>query len=144
KHYILRTSWVIGDGKNFVRTMLGLGKKGVEPTVVADQVGRLTFTGQLVAAVDHLLSQQAPAGTYNVSNSGPVASWAEITRQIFEDAGYQLKVTDTTTAEYYQGKDGIAPRPLNSALKLDKIQATGLTLTSWQDDLKKYLEKEQA
>src|SRR5690606_29757497 len=52
QHYILRTSWVIGEGKNFVRTMLGLAQKGVSPTVVADQIGRLTFTSELVRAID--------------------------------------------------------------------------------------------
>jgi len=144
KHYILRTSWVIGEGNNFVRTMLGLGAKGVSPTVVADQRGRLTFTSQLVKAIDHLLTNNAPAGTYNVSNEGEIASWAEITRTIFQEAGYELTVTDTTTEEYYAGKAGIAPRPLESAFDLSKIKATGLTLTDWHEDLKQYIQKEQS
>lgn len=143
-HYIVRTSWVIGEGKNFVRTMLDVGKKGVAPTVVDDQVGRLTFTGELVRAIDHLLTTRAPFGTYNVTNSGDSVSWAEITRQIFADAGFNLEVTGSSTAEYYKGKDGVAPRPLNSTLKLDKIQATGFNSTDWKEDLKKYIEKEQA
>ena len=142
KHYLLRTSWVIGDGPNFVRTMLGLGQKGVEPKVVADQIGRLTFTGQLVKAIDHLLTSQAPYGTYNVTNGGEPASWADVTRAIFEAAGYDLKVTDTTTAEYYAGKDGIAPRPLKSEFDLSKIQSTGFSLTDWREDLKQYIAKE--
>lgn len=143
KHYILRTSWVIGEGKNFVRTMLELAEKGVEPTVVGDQVGRLTFTSELVRAIDHLLSTKAPFGTYNVSNSGRAASWAEITRKIFEYAGKQLTVTDTTTAEYFSGKSGIAPRPLQSALDLSKIKKTGFEPRDWEDDLKAYIEKEK-
>jgi dTDP-4-dehydrorhamnose 3,5-epimerase len=142
KHYILRTSWVIGDGPNFVRTMLGLGQKGVAPTVVADQVGRLTFTSELVKAIDHLLTQSAEYGTYNVSNGGEPASWAEITREIFKDAGYDLQVTDTTTEEYFAGKPGISPRPLRSALALDKIQATGFSPTDWREDLANYIKKE--
>lgn len=142
KHYILRTSWVIGDGSNFVRTMLGLGQKGVAPTVVADQIGRLTFTSELVKAIDHLLSSQAAYGTYNVSNSGDPASWAEITREIFKVAGYDLTVTDTTTAEYFAIKTGIAPRPLKSSLALDKIRATGFNSTDWREDLKAYITKE--
>lgn len=142
KHYILRTSWVIGEGNNFVRTMLGLGKKGIEPTVVDDQIGRLTFTSELVRAIDHLLTSDAAPGTYNVSNSGESASWAEVTRQIFKDAGFDLTVTGTTTAEYYKGKESIAPRPLNSTLKLDKIQATGLVSVDWKEELKKYIEQE--
>lgn len=144
KHYLLRTSWVIGDGPNFVRTMLGLGRKGVSPTVVTDQVGRLTFTSELVGAIDHLLSNEAGFGTYNVSNSGQPASWAEITREIFQAAGYDLTVTDTTTAEYYAGKDGIAPRPLQSAFDLSKIQAAGFELTDWKEELKNYIAKEGA
>ncbi len=144
KHYILRTSWVIGEGKNFVRTMLELGKKGVSPKVVSDQIGRLTFTTELVRAIDHLLSQKAEPGTYNVSNSGQPASWADITRQIFELAGYQgLTVTDSTTADYFAGKEGIASRPLNSSFDLSKITATGFTSRDWQDDLKQYIAKEQ-
>jgi dTDP-4-dehydrorhamnose reductase len=142
KHYILRVSWVIGDGNNFVRTMLGLGQKGVSPTVVADQFGRLTFTDEIVRAIDHLLIKHAPAGTYNASNDGEVVSWADITRAIFKEAGFDLNVTDTTTAEYYAGKTRIAPRPLHSALDLSKLQATGFTPADWQDSLHKYLAKE--
>jgi dTDP-4-dehydrorhamnose 3,5-epimerase len=143
KHYLLRTSWVIGEGKNFVRTMLELGKKGISPTVVADQVGRLTFTSQLVAGIDHLLTHQAAFGTYNLSNSGEPASWADITRAIFQAAGYgQLTVTDTTTAAYYKGKDSIAPRPLKSTLDLAKIEATGFTPVDWREDLNTYVHKE--
>lgn len=143
KFYILRTSWVIGEGKNFVRTMLGLAKKGISPTVVADQIGRLTFTSELVRAIDHLLATEAPYGTYNVSNGGTSASWADITRTIFELAGHaNLTVTDTTTEEYYRGKDGIAPRPLQSTLDLARLHATGYESRDWYDDLKEYIDKE--
>lgn len=144
KHYILRTSWVIGEGKNFVRTMLGLGQRGVDPTVVNDQIGRLTFTSELVRAIDHLLITKAEFGTYNVSNSGESTSWAEITRKIFSEAGFKLKVTGTTTEEYFKGKAGIAPRPLNSSLDLNKIQSTGFVSRDWKDDLKDYVNKELA
>lgn len=144
KHYLLRTTWVIGEGKNFVRTMLSLAEKGVEPTVVADQVGRLTFTSELVRAIDHLLSSQSPHGTYNITNDGPLASWAEITRQIFSLAGHEnLDVTDTTTVEYFAGKDGIAPRPLGSDMSLEKLHSTGFSSRNWQDDLAAYIEREQ-
>jgi dTDP-4-dehydrorhamnose reductase len=143
KHYILRTSWVIGDGKNFVRTMLGLGQKGVAPTVVSDQIGRLTFTKELVKAIDILLKDNHEHGTYNVTNSGDSASWAEITRSIFNLGGFEQQVTDTSTAEYYAGKENIAPRPLKSTLDLSKIQAIGFTPTDWRDDLKKYIENEK-
>lgn len=142
KFYILRTSWVIGEGKNFVRTMLELGKKGVNPRVVSDQIGRLTFTSELVRAIDHLLSNEAAYGTYNISNDGHSASWANITRKIFELAGLENTVTDTTTVEYYAGKKNIAPRPLQSTLKLDKIRSTGFESRNWVDDLKTYIDKE--
>lgn len=144
RFYILRTSWVIGEGKNFVRTMLSLGQKGVSPTVVADQIGRLTFTSTLVGAIDHLLTNEAPFGTYNVSNEGESASWAGITREIFSQAGYDCTVTDTTTAEYFAGKEGIAPRPLQSTLDLTKIKAAGFSPRDWKDDLSDYIKKELA
>lgn len=143
KHYLLRTTWVIGEGNNFVRTMLGLATKNISPTVVADQIGRLTFTSELVRAVNHLLESKAPYGTYNVTNDGPLASWADITRQIFTLAERNdLTVTDTTTAEYFAGKEGIAPRPLGSDMDLTKLQSTGFTSRNWQDDLEAYVKKE--
>ena len=138
--YLLRTTWVIGEGKNFVRTMLGLAEKNISPTVVHDQIGRLTFTRELVRIIDHLLSTQAPFGTYNATNAGPLDSWAEITRRIFELAGRNdLTVTNTTTAEYFAGKDGIAPRPLGSDMSLDKLHSTGFTSHDWTHDLKDYI-----
>jgi len=142
KYYILRTSWVIGDGKNFVRTMLELGQKGISPSVVDDQVGRLTFTSELVKAIDHLLTTNPAFGTYNVSNSGDIISWADITREIFKEAGFDLQVTNTTTEDYYRGKKGIAPRPLHSAFNLEKVQATGFASTDWRIDLHRYINKE--
>ncbi len=151
KHYILRTSWVIGDGKNFVRAMLELGKKGVNPSVVSDQIGRLTFTTELVRAIDHLIAHssqltakgvQAPYGSYNISNDGKPASWANITREIFRQASLNNTVTDITSAEYYKNKPEAATRPLNSTLDLSKIQAVGFEPRDWQTDLKTYVAKE--
>ncbi len=144
KHYLLRTSWVIGEGNNFVRTMLGLGQKGINPTVVSDQIGRLTFTSELVEAIDFLLHKEAPFGTYNVSNSGDAASWSEITRKIYEESGLSNTVTDTTTEEYYAGKTNIALRPLKSSLDLTKIQSLGFKSQDWKDALSNYIQKEQA
>lgn len=142
--YLLRTTWVIGEGKNFVRTMLGLAEKNISPTVVSDQIGRLTFTSELVRIIDHLLTTQAPFGTYNATNDGPLASWADITRRIFNLAGRDdLTVTDTTTAEYFAGKEGIAPRPLGSNMSLDKLHATGFISHDWTEDLRQYINNEQ-
>lgn len=143
RHYILRTTWVIGEGKNFVRTMLGLAQKSISPTVVADQIGRLTFTEELVRAIDHLLTMQAEFGTYNVTNSGAPMSWADITRQIFDMAGYQeLTVTDITTSEYYLDKINIAPRPLQSTMSLEKLQNTNFQSEDWQKNLQHYIDKQ--
>lgn len=143
KHYILRTTWVIGEGKNFVRTMLGLAEKGISPRVVNDQIGRLTFTSELVRAIDHLLTTGATYGTYNITNGGDSASWADITRTIFSLAGYTgLSVTGISTADYYAGKPGVAPRPLQSTLNLAKIEATGFVPQDWKEALHKYLESQ--
>lgn len=79
-HYIVRTSWVIGEGKNFVLTMKDLAEKGVKPSVVNDQIGRLTFTRDLAAGIKHLLETKAPHGTYNLTNEGESVSWADIAR----------------------------------------------------------------
>lgn len=125
RHYLLRTSWVIGDGKNFVRTMQTLAGNGVSPTVVHDQVGRLTFTSELSRATRHLVDAGAPYGTYNLSNGGPVTSWCDIAQEVFALSGRSADdVTPVTTAEYTAGKD-MAPRPMNSVLDLAKISATG-------------------
>ena len=143
KHYVVRTTWLIGEGKNFVRTMMSLAAKNISPTVVGDQVGRLTFTDTLVDAIEQLLKKTAPYGIYNVSNDGDIASWANVTRAIFAELGRDdLTVTDTTTAEYFASKPSSAPRPLQSALDLTKIQSTGLQLRDWRDELKQYIAKQ--
>lgn len=145
KHYILRTSWLIGDGPNYVRTMIGLADKDVSPTVVADQVGRLTFTSTLVGAIDHLLTTSAPYGIYNVSNDGELASWADITRAIFKELDRaDLKVIDTTSKEYFAGKPGIAVRPPQSTLDLTKIKSIGFRPPDWREQLSEYVKKEMS
>lgn len=144
KHYIVRTDSVIGEGKNFVRTMLALGKKGIDPTVVADQIMRPTFTSELANAIKFLLERSPAHGIYNLTNEGEPVSWANFTRAVFKEAGLKRTVTDTTYAEYFTGKEGIAPRPLNSVLALDKVEAAGYIPTDWHDNLKRYLKKELA
>jgi dTDP-4-dehydrorhamnose 3,5-epimerase len=140
RHYLLRTSWVIGDGKNFVRTMLDLARRGTDPAVVSDQVGRPTFTAELVRALGHLLETRAAYGTYNVSNGGPPVSWADFTREIYRRAGLPNTVADITTAAYNAGAAGpIAPRPLGSTLVLDKLAATGFAPRDWRESLGDYL-----
>ena len=144
RHYLLRTSWVIGDGKNFVRTMQSLADKGVSPSVVEDQVGRLTFTDELVRAIRHLLDSQAPYGTYNLSNGGPAMSWREIAQAVFERCGRSADdVSGTTTAAYAEGVlaqgNPFAPRPLNSAMSLEKIRSTGFEPEDAMVALDRYL-----
>jgi dTDP-4-dehydrorhamnose 3,5-epimerase/reductase len=111
-HYTIRTSWVIGDGHNFVTTMASLARRGIRPTVVADQIGRLTFTDTLARGIRHLIDTHAPYGTYNLTNTGPEHSWADIAKTVYAALGASPDdVTPTTTADYYHGKTGIAPRP---------------------------------
>ena len=142
KHYIVRTDSVIGNGKNFVRTMLGLGEKGVAPTVVSDQIIRPTFTSVLADSIKFLIDKSADYGIYNVTNEGDVISWADFTRAIFKEARIDLKVTDTTLAEYSASKPGIASRPLNSVLDLSKIETIGFKPHDWREDLRQYIKKE--
>ena len=140
RHYLLRTSWVIGEGNNFVRTMASLAERGIKPSVVNDQIGRLTFTQDLAAAIRHLIESKSPSGTYNLSNEGPASSWADIAAQVFELTGHDPEdVTGVTTEEYFAGKEGIAPRPLWSMLDLSKIEATGFIPASWEIRLREYL-----
>lgn len=142
KHYIVRTSWVIGEGNNFVKTMKSLADRGIKPSVVNDQIGRLTFTTTLAAAIKHLLENNAPYGTYNISNEGDPVSWADIAKEVYRQTGSSTDdVTGVTTEEYYKDKENISPRPLQSTLDLSKIKATGFTPTDWRQELALYIEK---
>ncbi len=145
RHYILRTSWLIGDGPNFVRTMMNLAAKNISPKVVDDQIGRLTFTHTLVDAIEALLKSKAGYGIYNLSNDGEPASWAEVTRTIFKQLGRDdLTVTPITTEEYFRDKPTSAPRPLQDYYDLGKIKAAGVKLPDWRDELKSYVASELA
>ena len=140
RHYLVRPSWVVGDGKNFVKTMLSLAERGITPSVVADQTGRLTFASDLAAGIIHLLTSGAEFGTYNLSGEGPVVSWADVAKRVYESAGHSPdEITPVTTEEYYAGQEGIAPRPLSSVLDLAKIEAAGFTPADSMERLKDYL-----
>ncbi len=141
-HYIVRTSWVIGEGGNFVKTMASLAGRGIAPSVVDDQVGRLTFTEDLAAGIAHLLDSGAPYGTYNLTNTGPSMSWAEIAREVYRLCGASAEsVTGVSTAEYFAGKDGVAPRPLLSTLDLAKLEAAGFVPEAADKRLESYLQR---
>ena len=145
RHYVIRTGWVVGDGNNFVRTMQSLADRGLEPQVVNDQIGRLTFTEDLAQATKHLISTKAPYGTYNVTNDGESVSWADIAAEVYELCGHdRSEVTGISTEEYFAGKEGIAPRPLQSTLNIDKIQKAGFSPRQWKEALKQYLESNQS
>ncbi|MBH0052917.1 bifunctional dTDP-4-dehydrorhamnose 3,5-epimerase family protein/NAD(P)-dependent oxidoreductase [Salinibacterium sp. SWN139] len=139
RHYIVRTSWIIGEGANFVRTMASLAERGSSPSVVNDQVGRLTFASDLAAGIRHLISTRAAFGTYNVTNAGQPQSWAAIAQRIFELTGHDAaRVTGVESAEYFATAQG-APRPLNSVLDLTKIEATGFRARDADVALREYL-----
>jgi dTDP-4-dehydrorhamnose 3,5-epimerase/reductase len=138
-HYLLRTSWLIGDGHNFVRTMASLADRGVSPEVVDDQFGRLTFTSEVTRAIVHLLRAKAPFGTYNLSNNGEPMTWADIARVVFQARrGDAASVRSVTTAEYAAGKS-LAPRPEHSVLSLDKIIRSGFRPVDAMTLLQQYL-----
>jgi len=141
RHYILRTSWVIGDGHNFVRTMASLAERGVDPSVVDDQVGRLTFTSELARAIRHLTTTGAPYGTYNVTGSGPALSWADIARRVFELTGHDpARITGVSTDAYFaSATSAVAPRPRNSVLDTQKLESTGFKPEAADDSLSRYL-----
>ena len=139
QHYIVRTSWVIGDGGNFVRTMASLASRGIDPSVVDDQIGRLSFTDDIAAGIAHLLSTRAAYGVYNLTNEGEPGSWADVARLVYELTGNDAsRVSGTSTAEYFSGRQA-APRPLNSVLSLAKIEAAGFTPRDAREALADYL-----
>jgi dTDP-4-dehydrorhamnose 3,5-epimerase len=138
-HYLVRTSWVIGDGNNFVRTMAALAARGVEPNVVNDQFGRLSFADDIAAAIVHLLFADATFGTYNVSNAGATQTWADIAGDVFALVGSERDgVTGISTEEYFAGKT-VAPRPKHSTFSLEKIIATGFHPRDAKEALSAYV-----
>lgn len=140
RHYILRTSWVIGDGNNFVRTMASLAERGIDPRVVNDQTGRLTFTDDIAATVRALLESEAPSGVYNVTSDGEPQTWYDIARDVFRLTGHDPdRVTGVSTEEYFAGAASpIAPRPRNSVLDLDDVGGRILPLDG-RERLAEYL-----
>jgi len=148
RHIIIRTAWVYGNGGkgNFVKTMLRLGKEREEIRVVADQVGSPTWTGDLAAAISHIIPHVQPEnfGTYQYTNSG-VCSWYDFAIAIFEEAekiGFPLKVqrvVPITTSEYPTP----AKRPAFSVLSSVKISALlGTHPPHWRQGLRQMLARE--
>ncbi|MGY1698665.1 SDR family oxidoreductase [Geodermatophilus sp. SYSU D00766] len=139
RHLLLRTTWVVGEGRNFVRTMADLADRGVSPAVVDDQVGRLTFAEDLAATVGHLL-ERGETGTYNCTCGGEPASWADVAEVVFAARGRDPRdIRRVSTAEYTAGKAGLAPRPRNSVLDLARLEATGFRPRDWRTALDAHL-----
>lgn len=142
RHYLLRMSWVVGEGSNFVATMARLAAEGISPSVVDDQVGRLSFATEIAEATLHLLARGAPFGTYNVSQSGEPLSWAGIAREVFALRGRAREdVVAVTTAEYTAGR-AMAPRPRHSTLALDKLRGAGHEPAEQVEALRRHVEGE--
>lgn len=139
QHYLVRTSWVVGEGRNFVRTMLDLAHGGLSPEVVDDQVGRLTFADELARATRHLLDTRPPFGTYNCTGSGPASSWADIARTVFSHVGRAASDVTPVSTETYTAARPSAPRPRHSTLDLTRLRATGFEPEDATEALVRYL-----
>lgn len=144
KYFIVRIAWVFGvNGKNFIKTMLNLGKTHDRLTVVCDQIGTPTYTYDLARLLVDMIETEK-YGYYHATNEGGYISWYEFAKEIFEQAvelGHaeykDVTVQPVTTAEYGVSK---AARPFNSRLQKDKLKQQGFTqLPTWQDALKRYL-----
>ena len=140
-HYIVRTSWVVGDGANFVRTMAGMANRGERPQVVRDQRGRPTFTETIAEAIVYLLGNSAEFGTYNVQNEGPPTTWYEVAREVFELCGHDPGDVLPVTTEEYSSARRMAPRPRNGVLDLSKIKGAGYQPPDWRQALEAYLDE---
>lgn len=139
KYFIVRIAWVFGkNGKNFIKTMLKVGKNHDEVRVVNDQIGTPTYTLDLARLLVDMLETDK-YGYYHATNEGGYISWYDFTKEIYKDAGYTTKVTPVTTEEYGLSK---AARPFNSRLDKSKLVENGFKpLPSWQDALKRYIDE---
>lgn len=144
QHYLLRSSWVIGEGRNFVTRMLGLAQSGKPAEAPRDQFGRLTFTFDMANAIFHLLTTHAEYGTYNMTGSGKVASWYDIAKIVYETAGADISALKANSVEEYVQNTHGALRPRNCSLDLSKLESTGYAPVDWEEALHDYLQKEIA
>ena len=148
KYFIVRIAWVFGvNGKNFIKTMLNLGKTHDQIKVVSDQIGTPTYTYDLARLLVDMIETDK-YGYYHATNEGGYISWYDFTREIFRQAqelGHpeyspeRLTVTPVTTEEYGISK---ARRPFNSRLAREKLIQNGFRpLPTWQDALARYLKE---
>ena len=138
-YFIVRIAWVFGkNGKNFIKTMLNIGKKYDTVRVVNDQIGTPTYTYDLARLLVDMIETDK-FGTYHATNEGGYISWYDFTCEIFRQAGYNTLVVPVTSEEYGLSK---AARPFNSRLDKSKLTQNGFTpLPSWQDALSRYLKE---
>ena len=139
KYFIVRIAWVFGkNGNNFIKTMLRVGKAHDRVTVVNDQIGTPTYTGDLARLLADMVETEK-YGYYHATNEGGYISWYDFAKEIFKQAGYSTEVVPVTTAEYGLSK---AKRPFNSRLDKSKLAEAGFKpLPTWQDALTRYLEE---
>lgn len=139
KYYIVRIAWVFGkNGKNFIKTMLNVGKTHDTVRVVSDQIGTPTYTYDLARLLVDM-AETDKYGYYHATNEGGYISWYDFTCEIFRQAGYQTTVLPVTTEEYGLSK---AARPFNSRLDKHKLTENGFEpLPTWQDALSRYLKE---
>ena len=139
KYFIVRIAWVFGlNGKNFIKTMLNIGKKFETLRVVNDQIGTPTYTLDLSRLLVDMIETEK-YGYYHATNEGGYISWYDFACEIFHQAGYSTNVVPVTTAEYGQSK---AARPFNSRLDKQKLVDAGFEpLPTWQDALGRYLKE---
>lgn len=139
KYFIVRIAWVFGlNGKNFIKTMINVGKSHDEVRVVNDQIGTPTYTLDLSRLLVDMIETEK-YGYYHVTNKGGYISWYDFTKEIYKQYGLDTKVIPVTTEEYGLSK---AKRPFNSRLDKSKLIENGFTpLPTWQDALRRYLEE---
>ncbi len=137
RFFIVRTAWVFGvNGKNFVRTMLELGRTHDSLRVVNDQIGTPTYTPDLARLLADMIESEK-YGYYHATNEGGFISWYDFAVEIFRQAGYSVEVIPVSTAEYGLSK---AARPFNSRLDKGKLTQCGFVpLPDWKDALSRYL-----
>jgi dTDP-4-dehydrorhamnose reductase len=139
KYYIVRIAWVFGvNGKNFIKTMLNVGKNHDTVRVVNDQIGTPTYTYDLARLLVDM-AETDRYGYYHATNEGGYISWYDFTCEIYKQAGYTTKVVPVTTEEYGLSK---AARPFNSRLDKIKLAENNFKpLPTWQDALARYLKQ---
>lgn len=139
KYFIVRIAWVFGlNGKNFIKTMINVGKTHDEVRVVNDQIGTPTYTFDLARLLVDMCETDK-YGYYHATNEGGYISWYDFCVEFYKQYGLTTKVTPVTTEEYGLSK---AARPMNSRLDKSKLVENGFKpLPTWQDAVKRYLEE---